>query len=193
VLIVRNDVVRVESDLAGGRVGCPVCGGMLGPWGHARGRVLRGGERGEVLRPRRARCRSCGVTQVLLPDVCLARRRDPVEVIGSVLSANARGVGYRRIARRTGIPAGTVRGWVRRFKAAAGLLRSHFTVWAHRLDPLAAPVAPGGSVSADAVEAIGLAARAATLRFGPRGIWGWASAMSGGWLLATRVHLWPAP
>ena len=193
MLIVRNDVGRVESDLAGGRVVCPVCGGALGPWGHARGRVLRGGDRCEVLRPRRGRCRSCGVTQVFLPDVCLARRRDPVEVIGSVLVANAGGVGYRRIAQRTGIPAGTVRGWVRRFKATADLVRSHFSVWAHRLDPLAAPVVPGGSVFADALEAIGLAARAATLRFGPRGSWGWASAMSGGWLLATRVHLWPAP
>ena len=43
-------------------------------------RVLRcwGGDR--RLRPRRARCRGCTGTHVLLPDVALLRRQDGVEV-----------------------------------------------------------------------------------------------------------------
>ena len=193
MLIVRNDVGRVESDLTGGRVACPVCRGVLGPWGYARARVLRGEDRSEAFCPRRGRCRSCGRTQVLLPDSCLARRRDRSWVIGAALMAKAAGTGCVRIARRLGVPAGTVRGWLRRFGANAAAIRSHFTVWAYRLDPLQGPIEPAGSVFADAVEAIGMAARAATLRFGPRPAWGWAAAMTGGWLLATRVHLWPVP
>jgi hypothetical protein len=193
VLIVRSDVARVESDLVAGVVKCPDCEGVLGPWGHARSRVLRGHGREGVFRPRRGRCRSCLVSHVLLPDWCLARRRDPAEVIGAALVANASGEGYRRIAARTGVPAGTVRGWLRRFKSAAERIRAHFTAWAYRTDPLQASIVPAGSAMADALEAIGVAARAATLRFGPRPAWGWAAAMSGGWLLATRVDLWPAP
>lgn len=193
MLIVCSDVARVESDLAGGLVRCPACDGALRPWGHARARVLRGDPPGAAIRPRRARCRSCLVTQVLLPDCCLARRRDRVEVIGSALAAKVSGDGHRRIAARIGVPAGTVRGWLRRFKSAADQVRAHFTAWAYRLDALQAPIDPAGGPMADALEAIGVAARAATLRFGPRPPWAWAAAMSGGWLLATRVDLWPAP
>ncbi|MHB1533191.1 MAG: hypothetical protein ACYC1D_00995 [Acidimicrobiales bacterium] len=183
----------MESDLIAGLVACPAGDGVLRPWGHARGRMLRGEDRDASIRPRRGRCTSCGVTQVLLPDCCLARRRDRVEVIGSALAAKAAGAGYRRISSEIGVPAGTVRGWLRRFKSAAEQIRAHFTSWAYRLDPLQGPIGPAGGALADAVEAIGMAARAATLRFGPRPAWGWAAAMSGGWLLATRVHLWPAP
>ncbi|MGH9094890.1 MAG: DUF6431 domain-containing protein [Acidimicrobiales bacterium] len=172
---------------------CSGCGGLLAPWGHARARVLRGEDRRSAFRPRRGRCRSCLVTHVLLPDFCLARRRDRVEVIGAAMAAKAAGDGCGRIAQRIDVPAETVRGWLRRFGSAADRIRSHFTAWAHHLDPAQVPIAPAGSVVGDAIEAIGMAARAATLRFGPRPAWGWASAMSGGWLLATRTHLWPTP
>lgn len=193
MLIVRSDVVRVESDLVGGVVACPACGGVLRRWGWARKRVLRGEPPDAAFRPRRARCESCLVTQVLLPDFCLVRRRDRVEVIGGVLAAKVSGEGYRRISARIGVPVATVRGWLRRVKSTAARLCAHFTSWAYRLDPLQAPVGPAGGLLADALEAIGVAARAATLRFGPRPAWGWAAAMSGGWLLATRVDLWPPP
>ena len=39
--IVGAEVAVVEAELAGGLLGCPSCGGVLGPWGHARERVLR--------------------------------------------------------------------------------------------------------------------------------------------------------
>jgi hypothetical protein len=193
VVIVRSDAVRVESDLVGGLAACPACGGILRPWGWARSRAFRAEERWLAFRPRRSRCGSCLVTHVLLPDSCLARRRDRSEVVGLALAASAAGSGCGRIAARIGVPAGTVRGWLRRFKSNAEEIRAHFTSWAYRLDPVQVPIVPAGSAVADAIEAIGMAARAAMLRFGPRPAWGWASAMSGGWLLATRVHLWPAP
>lgn len=196
VVMVRSDEARVASDLLGGRVACPVCGGVLGPWGYARHRRMRGEAASGGFRPLRGRCRSCLVTHVLLPDRYLCRRRDPVGVIGAALEAKARSAGHgaRRIGRRLGVPSFTVRGWLRRFKTNADRVRSHFTVWAYRLDPLGGPIGPAGSGLADAVEAIGVAARAATLRFGPRPAWGWAAAMSGGWLMGpTRVGPWPAP
>ena len=37
MVIVENDPVRVEADLAAGRVGCPACGGVLARWWFARG------------------------------------------------------------------------------------------------------------------------------------------------------------
>jgi hypothetical protein len=107
VLIVRNDVARVESDLVAGLVACPGGDGFLRPWGHGRARVLRGEDRESAFRPRRGRCGSCLVTQVLLPDWCLARRRDRVEVVGSALMSKVSGEGHRRIAKEIDVPEGT--------------------------------------------------------------------------------------
>jgi hypothetical protein len=71
MLIVCAELARVESELVAGLLSCPSCREVLGPWGHARERVLRclAGER--WLRPRRARCRGCLGTHVLLSDVAL--------------------------------------------------------------------------------------------------------------------------
>jgi hypothetical protein len=115
MLIVGTELVLVEVELVGGLLGCPSCRGVLGPWGHARERVLRcrGGDR--LLRPRRARCRGCAGTHVLLPQLALARRQDEVSVIGAAIEANVAGEGFRRIAARVGAYPETVRGWVRRF------------------------------------------------------------------------------
>jgi hypothetical protein len=107
VLIVSDDRAVVEADLAAGRLLCPRCGGgVLGGWGCARLRVLRTREGARRLRPRRGRCReeACLATHVLLPDVCLAGRKDAVEVIGEALLCSAR-EGYRRVAERLGVPA----------------------------------------------------------------------------------------
>jgi hypothetical protein len=41
MLIVCVEQARVEAELVGGRLGCPSCRGVLGPWGHGRERVLR--------------------------------------------------------------------------------------------------------------------------------------------------------
>jgi len=123
---------------------------------------------------------------VLLADLVLLRRRDEVSVIGAAIEANVAGDGYRRIARGLGVPADTVRGWLRRFAERAELVRAHFTRCAVALDPELGPVLPAGSAIADALEAVAVAGRAWVLRFGSAGPWRVASRLSGGFC-ATRV------
>jgi Helix-turn-helix domain len=136
VLMVEADPARVEQALAAGELACPGCGGVLGPWGSARGRWLRGrGGRQQRVRPRRARCRACMATHVLLPVGVLLRRRDLASVIGSALLAKADGKGHRPIAVEPEVPATTVRGWLRRFAARAELIAGHFARLAAWLDP----------------------------------------------------------
>ena len=192
MLIVRSDADRVEADLAAGLVACPSCGESLGGWGFARWRTLRS-ESGPVgLRPRRARCRSCRSTHVLLPDAVLARRVDTVAVIGAALTKAAMSAGHRKVAEQLGRPPSTVRGWFRRFRAAAARVAAHFSAWAHHLDPMLGAIEPAGSPGADALEAIGVAARAASLRLGPRPPWSWASVLTVGALLSNTNSPWLA-
>jgi len=183
----------VEGELGGGSLRCPVCRGVLAPWGWARERVLRCGSGDRWLRPRRARCRSCARTHVLLPDVCLLRRQDEVAVIGAALTRSVAGEGYRRVAAGLGVPADTVRGWLRRFRERAEAIRAHFTRCAVALDLELRAVLPAGGRVADALEAVGVAGRAWVLRFGPGGPWPAVSRLSGGMLLATRApaFTWP--
>lgn len=183
MLMVCGEGARVEVELVGGVLSCPSCRGVLGPWGHARRRVLRCLEGDRWLRPRRARCRGCRETHVLLPDFCLLRRQDEVAVIGAAIEAMVAGEGYRRIAGRLGVPADTVRGWLSRFAERAEQIRTYFTRWAVVLDPEIGVVLPAGGGVADAVEAIAVAVRAWVLRFGPRPVWRIVSGLSAGGLL----------
>jgi hypothetical protein len=129
---------------------------------------------------------------VLLPDACLLRRQYETVVIGAALEGKALGLGYRRIASQLGVPADTVRSWLRRFRDRCGAIRSHFVRWAHAVDPELGSIAPAGSSFVEAIGAIGVAARAWVRRFGRRGLWRLASWLSGGLLLATRVVPFPA-
>jgi hypothetical protein len=194
VLIVAADPVRVEQDLGAGMLGCPGCGGVLGRWGFARPRRLRDLAGWLEVCPRRGRCRACRATHVLLPSVALARRLDLSCVIGQALLAKAHGMGHRAIAAELGVPATTVRGWLRRFAARAELVRGHFTRLGVWLDPQAGPICPRGSPLADAVEAIGTAAVAAARRFGPAlGPFEFASGATGGRLLGNTNAPFPVP
>ena len=173
----------VEAELVGGFLGCPSCRAVLGPWGYARERVLRCRRGDRLLRPRRARCRGCAGTHVLLPDLAFSRRQDEVSVIGEAIEAKVGGEGFRRIATRLGAYPETVRGWLRRFAERAEQIRAHFTRCAVALDPELGAMLPAGSEVADALEAIAVAARAWVLRFGPAEPWQIASWLSGGGLL----------
>src|SRR3954449_12274609 len=104
VVTVGKDVSQVERRLAAGVLVWPRCGGLLGPWGHARTRRLRGAVC--PFRPRRTRCGDCGSTHVLLPVNALLRRADEAVVIGAGMVLAAAGWGHRRIAERLGCPAG---------------------------------------------------------------------------------------
>jgi hypothetical protein len=189
VLTVGKDVSQVERRLSAGVLACPGCGGRLARWGHARARVLRGDD-GSLrrCRPRRARCAGCGGTQVLLPVSCLVRRADVASVIGAGLVLAATGWGHRRIAARLGCPAGTVRGWLRRFRGRAERLRTAFTALLVGLDPLAVLPEVTGSPVGDAVAAIVAATVATVARWGEPVIglsaWELAAAVTSGRLLA---------
>jgi hypothetical protein len=196
VLIVSDDRAVVEADLAAGRLLCPRClVGVLGGWGCARVRVVRTREGERRLRPRRGRCRgeACRATHVLLPDVCLARRRCVAEVIGEGLLSFGR-EGYRRAAERLGVPGETVRDWRRRFRSRAELIAAHFLRWARALDGSLEAPAGQRSLVGDALEAIGVCVRLASLVLARRPPWSWVSALTAGGLLSINTEPpWPAP
>jgi hypothetical protein len=107
---------------------------------------------------------------------------------------NARGVGYRRLARALGRWENTVRRWLRAFRDRAEAIRAHFTLWAHALDVDLGPIGATGSPLGDAVEAIGVAARAAVQRYGSISPWAIASRLTAGALLCnTNRALSPLP
>lgn len=193
MVMVGSDESEVERELVGGGLTCPACGCGLRPWGFGRWRVQRG-KRGAQLRrrPRRSICSGCGSTHVLLPVDGFVRRRDLAEVIGEALMARAAGGGHRRISGALGVPADTVRGWLRRFTARSGEIREHFIRLAYLLGADLVAVEPRASPAADALEAIGVAAQAAAVRFGPMPVWWFASAASGGRLLSNTSCPFPA-
>jgi Homeodomain-like domain len=127
---------------------------------------------------------------VLISADSLLRRRDLAEVIGAAVVAKASGVGHRRVATAAGVPRSTVRGWLRRFAANAEAIRVWFTVLAHDLDPMLAVLVPTATLLGDAVEAIAVAARAASLRLASVKPWSFASAASAGRLLSNTSWPW---
>ena len=131
-MLLCADVGSADADLASGAIACPSCGGRLGPWGHGRERAVRlhYGERA-VVRPPRGRCRACRATHMLLPSWMAPRRADGAGVIARAAAAAAlHGTGSARLGAELGVPAATVRGWLRRLRSRAGDLRQDATVGA---------------------------------------------------------------
>ncbi len=191
--MVEADEAAVDKKLRAGEYPCPACEGELRPWGHARRRTLRRGDALVRVRPRRSRCKTCLLTHVLLPVLCLLRRCDLAEMIGRGLALKVAGWGHRRIAASLGIPASTAWDRGRRFEKLAEHLRAYFTALAYFLDPSFGAVDPRGSLLADALEAVVAAAGAAARAFGPAPLWHFASGASSGRLLAnTNPSLPPA-
>ena len=188
--IVGTDAGEVERALLAGELSCPDCAGQLRPWGSARWRDVRRWGQVQRRRPRRSRCAGCQSTHVLISTDSLLRRRDLAEAIGAVLAAKASGQGYRRAAAVAGAPESTVRRWLRRFADMAESIRVWFTVLAHDLDPLLAPILATGTAFGDGVEAIAVAARAASLRLAPVEPWAFASKASGGRLISNTRWPW---
>ena len=147
----------------------PVVPGRLAPWGYGRERAvrLRGG-RTARLRPRRARCRSCRRTRILLPSWCAPRRADGIEVTGTAAGLAMAGAGHRPVAAALGVPAATVRGWLRRLRARAGQLRAHAIGELNGLGfyPPGPPSQPAGSPLGDALNAVAAAVDCARRNFG---------------------------
>ena len=168
ITVVDPDAAR--RALLAGLITCPEpgCGGVLRVWSRARVRQVRRLD-GELitLRPDRARCRCCAVTQVLLPVWCVPRRGYGVEVIGAALLAAAEGAGHRRAAAVVEAPAGTVRGWLRAIRAGADALTARAVEVAEAagasLFPPGTPARWAGRALPETVSALGTAARAFAL------------------------------
>jgi|SRR5580704_942894 hypothetical protein len=173
------------------RVPRPQCPSCLVPvvfwsgyWRHVRWQ--QGLERKIFIR--RVRCRACGVTHALLPAFTLARRLDAADTAGVVIGQVAAGTcGVRPAAAAAGVPYTTARGWVRRFAARAAGLAVGFSALAAELggevvrprpDPLRSAVA---AISAAFTAAAGLPGWAVL------GRWRFASAVTGGSLLAANA------
>ncbi|MGO9103674.1 MAG: helix-turn-helix domain-containing protein [Mycobacterium sp.] len=165
MVTVEVDPERVESRLSAGEMSCPSCpDGVLVRWGFARARQVVGLV-GPV-RPRRSRCRGCAVTHVLLPVTLLLRRAYVADLIWAAVVAKATGVGHRVIGARLGVPAGTVRGWLRVMTGRAQVVRHWFVAVAVAAGVDVSIPRATGSGCGDVLAAVGAAREAIATRFG---------------------------
>lgn len=181
--------VRVDAWLeAGGRVevprpaSCPSCGHG---WVIFDGVYPRQTRRGQVW-IQRVWCTSDTCEQrshSLLPDVLVSGRVDLASVIGWALEARAAGVGHRPIAAQLGVPAATVRGWLRRAAVRGGRVAARLVEVARAADPVGRDPPVGGGIVM-LVGAVLSAARAwSALSDEPVEPWRFAVAHTGGRLL----------
>ena len=146
--------------------------------------------------PHRARCRACRATPLLASARTFPRRADDAATIGAALLASTSGLGHRRIADQLGLPATTVRGWLRR------ALANHHEIWSIatrrtlELDPMADPFTPSGHPLVALIGAVGQAIAAHVRRLGPTAEpWSVAVLLTRGRLLAppTAASARPQP
>jgi len=172
------------------RVPRPECPRCLGPvvfwsgyWRHVRwlGRCRK------IFVPR-VRCRGCGVTHALLPAFTLGWRLDAADAAGAVIGQVAAGAcGVRPAAAALSVPYTTARGWVRRFAARAGELAVGFSALAVELGgEVVRPADPPARLAVSAIAAA-FAAAAGLPGWTALGRWRFASAVTGGTLLAANA------
>jgi hypothetical protein len=170
------------------RSDCPECGSVMTFWS-GYWRSIRSSGMCQRIFIRRSRCRGCRETHVLLPSFALAGRLDVVETVGAVIAEVAGGSGgVRPAAERFDIPHTTARGWLRRFSARARRIAVSFAALSVELG--GAVVTPLEDTSRFALAAIRAAFRAALALPGwlVVGLFGFASAVSGGTLIATNTN-----
>jgi hypothetical protein len=193
VAIVWPCPLSVEAYAAAGREvsaprpECPLCGVPMCFWSGYQRWVREAGRCRRIFVPR-VRCGRCKVSHALLPAFLLAGRLDVVGSVGQVIEAvTARVVGVRPAAARVGVPHTTAREWRRRFAARAGELGVAFAALCAELGgPVLRPVV---DAAVGAVTAIRCAFAAACEFPGWAGLgrWRFASAVSGGRLLAANT------
>ena len=183
----------VDAYVAAGRAvefprpACPACRAPMVLWAGYWRHVRAAGRCRKIFVPR-LRCGCCRVSHALLPAFVLAWRLDVAETVGAVIAQVAGGrCGVRPAAERAGVPYTTARGWVRRFSVRAGGLGTAFAALAVELggEPASAAADPRGF----ALAAIGAAFGAAAGLPGwlAVGCWRFASAVSGGRLIAANT------
>jgi len=166
---------------------CPSCAGPLVFWSGYRRHVRAAGRCQKIFVPR-LRCGRCRVTHALLPAFVLTWRLDVAETAGEVIGQVTGGMcGVRPAAAQAGVPHTTARGWVRRFAARAPELGVAFAALAVELggEALRPPADPGRF----ALAAVTAAFDAARCLPGwlALGVWRFASAVSGGTLIAANT------
>jgi ribosomal protein S27AE len=183
-----DEYVAAGRDVEVPRHDCPRCDGATTRWSGYRRFVRAGGVCQAIFVPR-VRCGRCAKTDALLPAFVFAGRLDAVETIGEAVEAVTFGdSGVRPAATRHDVPHTTARGWVRRFAARSAELAIAFGAVAVELG--AGIVAALGSAAGQALAAIGAAFEMACSLVGweALGRWRFASAVSGGSLLATNTN-----
>lgn len=180
--------VAAGRDVEVPRLDCPRCGAATTLWSGYRRFVRVGGVCRAIFVPR-VRCGRCSKTDAVLPAFVFFGRLDAVETIGAVVEEVVVGPGgVRSAAARVEVPHTTARGWARRFVARAVGLSLGFAALGVELggDVVAAVADAAGH----AVAAIGAAFEAAGALAGwaALGRWRFASAVSGGRLLATNTN-----
>jgi hypothetical protein len=131
---------------------------------------------------------------VLLPVTVLLRRAYAAERIWAALTARSNGEGHRRIGVSLGVPAATVRGWLRRAAQRLEAMRALFLTVAVTAGVDVRIPDTFGCAWRDALAAVATATAAIRFRFGAAGLLGVvtparvAAAASSGRLLAPG---WP--
>lgn len=159
------DAAAARQALRAGLLRCPDCRGALRPWATARSRTVRLPGGGQTrLTPDRARCTDCLRSHVLLPAQVVPRRAYSADVIGASLLAAARGTSRATIAAGLGVPAGTLRDWLRAARRGATALVARAAQAATHLGVSVYDYRSTGSwlgsALAEALDALGVAARA---------------------------------
>jgi hypothetical protein len=105
-----------------------------------------------------------------VPSLVVPRRLDAASVIGAAFGLAAGGLGHRQVAARLVVPVTTVRGWLRRAQARAGLVSSRLWRFAMELGGVAPRPPPGERPLAAVLRAAGSARAVAVSRFGEAGL-----------------------
>ena len=170
LMLLCLDLPVAHQRLTSGDLRCPHagCTGQLRPWGSARARTVRvRSDAVEQYIPRRARCHACRGTHVLASARTFPHRPDTATTVGAALLASISGLGHRRVADQLGLPATTVRGWLRRARANQHETWSTTTRRAIELDPMTDPFTPAEPPLVAVVGAVGQAIAAYVRRLGP--------------------------
>lgn len=183
-----DEYVSAGREVEVPRPDCPRCGGAMSWWSGYRRFVRAAGASRGIFVPR-ARCAACRKTDAVLPAFVLCGRLDVVETTGAALEAVVGGVsGVRPAAAAAAVPHTTARDWLRRFRARSAALAVGFAALAVEL---------GGDVVAGLSHTAGHGLAAITAAFEVAralpgwdrlGRWRFASAVSGGRLLAANTN-----
>jgi Domain of unknown function (DUF6431) len=176
VLIVGVPPREVECMLVSGRgpelpagARCPDCDGVLRGFWRGYARSVRLGRHVVRLEIARSVCRGCRRTHALLPSLCVPRRLDAAPGVYLALALAARGRGHRPIALRLGLPATTVRGWLRTLRRGAPALVVRLWQLADGLGHRPGRAPPVAGTLGELRRALSAVNAAARRRLGPAG------------------------